>query len=478
MKELAFATIESLRTLIDSKKISPEEVLDYTLARFAQLNPKLNCALEVFDRDSILKMFASPGPLAGIPGLLKDNIAQKGRLLTCSSKILSNYVAPYDATVTTRLKDAGSFLMGRANCDEFAMGCSNEYSSYGPVANPWNYECVAGGSSGGSVAAVAAGLVPWALGTETGGSVRLPAAFCGVVGLKPTYGLVSRSGLVAYASSLDQAGVATRTVKDNARILSIIAGIDAHDSSTVPVVRKDYTRQLDGSMPSQLTIGILDTMVEAEGVDKRVHALIRQVIDQLQRMGIRTKQITIPSLEYSAAVYFIVSRAEAASNLARFDGIRYGYSNRTGKTLDDLYRSTRRNGFGDEVRSRILIGNYVLSAGHADEYYNNAKRVQAAMIAEIQNAFTEVDLLLAPTQAAPAFKFGTFNQNPLQLDLLDYFTCFSNLTGIPALSIPCGFVDNLPIGFQLIGPRLSEELIYRIAHAYEQATEWHTYTPV
>lgn len=477
MNELAFATIQKLSSLIAAKKVSAREVLDHSLNRFAQHNEKLNCALEVFDRDSIVSAAAASGSLAGVPGILKDNICQKGRKLTCGSKILSGYIAPYDATVTERLKEAGAPIVGRANCDEFAMGCSNEYSAYGPVKNPWDLDRVAGGSSGGSIASVAAGLAAWSLGTETGGSVRLPAAFCGLVGLKPTYGLISRKGLVAYASSLDQAGIATRTVHDNAHVLSIIAGADAGDSSTLPVMRKDYTRQLDGTVPSGLTVGILDTMVDAEGMDPAVRDRVQSAIAHLERLGARVKHITIPALEYSAAVYFIVSRAEAASNLARFDGIRYGYSDRTQKTLDALYCSTRHKGFGAEVQARILIGNYVLSAGHSDAYYNNAKRVQHAMTAALKDAFKEVDLLVMPTQAAPAFKLGTFADYPLQMDLLDYFTCFANLTGVPALSVPCGFVNNLPVGFQLVGPHLSEELIFRVAHAYEQHNEWFKQTP-
>ncbi len=478
MNNLAFATITDLKNKLAHKEISREELLSYFLDRFQKYNKQLGAALEVFDKKSILEKSSDHGSLAGIPGILKDNISQGDRSLTCGSKILQGFVSKYDATAVKRLKAEGALLVGRANMDEFAMGASNEFSAYFKCHNPWDHERVPGGSSGGSVASVAAGLVPWALGSETGGSVRLPAAFCGIVGLKPTYGLVSRFGLVAYASSFDQIGIATRTVRDNAQVLSVIAGHDVSDSTTQPVERKSYDVNLNGKLPEGLTIGILDNMLNAEGMNLEVQQLIENAVKELEKLGATIKPIKIPVIDYSAAVYFILSRAEAASNLARFDGVRYGYRDKKAVTLDEMYRRTRYNGFGDEVRFRILIGNYVLSAGHSADFYNNAKKVQRLMRAKMDEAFANVDLLLAPTHGAPAFKIGTYDQDHLQLDLMDYFTCFVNITGVPSLAVPCGFTnDKLPTGFQLIGPQLSEELLFKVGDAYEQQTPWHTMHP-
>jgi len=483
MKSLAFASIDELKKSLSNNEISREELLQFYIDRFDKFNKQLNVAIEIFDKDSILSRTNSlslkaEGVLAGIPGILKDNISQKDRGLTCASKILEGFVSPYDATVSKRLMAEGALLIGRSNMDEFAMGASNEFSAYGKAYNPWNVDCVPGGSSGGSVASVAAGLVPWALGSETGGSVRLPAAFCGIVGLKPTYGLISRYGLVAYASSLDQIGIATRSVKDNALVLSVLAGKDKADSTSLPVHKQDYTKLLDGKLPEGLTIGVLENMLNAEGMDPEVKNLVALAIKELEKLGAKIKFIKIPAIDYGAAVYFVLSRAEAASNLARFDGVRYGYRHKDAKTLDEMYKWTRHDGFGEEVRNRIFIGNYVLSAGHASDFYSNAKKAQRLMRAQIADAFNDVDLFLAPTQAAPAFKVGTFADNHLQMDLMDYFTCFANIAGVPGLALPCGFTkNNLPVGFQLIGPHLSEELLFQVGHAYEQVTPWHTMHP-
>jgi len=478
MNKLAFATIDTLKELFAQKKISREELATFFSDRFKKFNKDLGSALEIFDVPSILQKSKVEGSLTGIPGLLKDNIAQENRTLTCASKILEGFVSPYDATASKRLKNEGALLMGRANMDEFAMGASNEYSAYFKCHNPWNLDCVPGGSSGGSVAAVAAGLVPWALGSETGGSVRLPAAFCGIVGLKPTYGLVSRYGLVAYASSFDQIGIATRTVKDNAHILSAIAGKDSSDSTSVQVDKKDYAKSLDGKIPKGLTIGVLENMLHVEGMLPEVKVLVENAIKEFEKLGAKIKPIKIPVIDYSAAVYFVLSRAEAASNLARFDGVRYGLRDKDSQTVDEMYRQTRHDGFGEEIRLRILTGNYVLSVGHAADFYSNAKKVQRLMRAHLDDVFKNIDVLLAPTQAAPAFKIGAYAEDHLQLDLMDFFTCFANITGIPALSIPCGFEsNNLPIGFQLIGPHLSEELLFKVADAYERKTPWHQMHP-
>lgn len=478
MSTLAFATIKELREKLDKNEISSKELVEYYSDRFKKYNSKLGAALEVFDTDSILKDNNGVGSLAGIPGIIKDNIAQKNRKMTCASKILENFVSPYDATATKRLKEAGATLMGRANLDEFAMGSSNETSAFGKAYNPWNLECVPGGSSGGSAVAVAAGLVPWALGSETGGSVRLPASFCGITGLKPTYGLVSRYGLTAYASSLDQIGVFTRSVEDNATVLSVLAGRDFKDSTSLQVDSKDFNSFLTGKLKPGLKIGVIKNTMEAEGMDPEIKEAIEKSIKFYEEQGASITYLDINALNYSAAAYFIISRAEAASNLARFDGVRYGYRNKDAKTLEELYSKSRHDGFGQEVRSRILVGNYVLSAGHSGEFYDNAKKVQRLIRKQLIDTFAKVDVLISPTHAAPAFKFGAFDENKLQMDLQDYFTCFANMAGVPALSIPCGFTkDKMPIGFQLVGPHLSEGLLYQTAQVYEQATDWHKMHP-
>ncbi len=475
---LAFATIQELREKLKNKELSRQELLDFFLERFTTHDAEIKSALEVFDKESILSASSLDGALDGIPGILKDNISQEGRILSCGSKILENFKAVYDATVTARLKNEGALFIGRANMDEFAMGSSTETSAYFKTKNPWDFSRVPGGSSGGSAAAVAAGLVPWALGSDTGGSVRQPSAFCGIVGMKPTYGLVSRYGLVAYGSSLDQIGVSTRSVYDNALVMSVMAGHDLKDSSSLRVEKKDYTQKLDGKLPENLRIGVIDNALSAEGMDNQVVMAVQEAIADLEKLGAKVKHLTLPTMDYAAATYFIVSRAEAASNLARFDGVRYGLRNKDVQTLDAMYADTRHDGFGDEVKSRILVGNYVLSAGHAGAFYQSAKVVQRMIRRDFLEAFKDVDLLLMPTQPAPAFKFGAYDVNKLQMDLQDYFTCPVNLAGIPAISLPCGFSkDTLPIGFQLLGPHLSEGLIYKVGYAYEQATPWHTMNP-
>jgi aspartyl-tRNA(Asn)/glutamyl-tRNA(Gln) amidotransferase subunit A len=478
MKPLPFATIKELQTAYTAGTLDPRDVLTATLDRFKRFDPELGSALEIFDQESIVKKSSAQGSLFGIPGLLKDNICQKDRITSCGSKILANYRAPYDATATMRLKAAGAWIVGRANCDEFAMGSSTETSAFQKTKNPWDFGKVPGGSSGGSIAAVAAGLVPWALGTETGGSVRQPAALCGIVGLKPTYGLISRSGVVAYASSIDQIGIATRTAYDNALVLRVIAGQDDADASTVAQAPRDYTRTLDGNLPKPLKIGILTNALHAEGVSFEVQRAIQDALNIFKKLGATVEELAVPSMDYGAAVYFIVSRAESASNLARFDGVRYGSREKKAPTLAQMYTQTRSEGFGTEVKARIMIGNYVLSVGHADEFYVNARKVQQLMRYEFEQAFKEVDILICPTAPGPAFSFGAFEHDKLQLDLQDYFTCSANLVGIPAISIPCGFSsEQLPLGLQLIGPRLSEELLLKVAHAYEQQTSWHTMHP-
>jgi aspartyl-tRNA(Asn)/glutamyl-tRNA(Gln) amidotransferase subunit A len=475
MKSFAFASIDDLKAKLANQEITSAELVEFYSQRFAKYDQQLGSALEVFSTESVLaKITNQTGALAGIPGLIKDNICQKDRSVTCASKILTGFKATYDATVVEKLKQAGAVLLGRANMDEFAMGSSNEHSAFKKCHNPWNVDCVPGGSSGGSAAAVAAGLVPWALGTDTGGSVRLPAAFCGIVGMKPTYGLVSRYGVVAYASSLDQVGVLARNVTDNAQVLNVIAGHDPKDSTSLNIAKKDYLKTLKDQLPADFTIGVVDNALNAAGLDAEVKQAIEQVVNFYgKNLNVKIKHLSLKTLDYSAAAYFIISRAEAASNLARFDGVRYGMRSKDAKNLYEMYADTRHNGFGDEVRLRIMVGNYVLSEGHAGKYYHSAQKVQQMIRQELVESFKAVDLLIMPSQAMPAFKIGAFDKNKLQMDLQDYFTCFVNLAGLPAISVPCGYSkEGLPIGFQLIGAHLSEETLYRAAYQYEQAHNW------
>jgi len=481
---LAFQSIKDIKEKLNKKEISSYELLDFYIKRFEKYDKEINSSIEIFSKESIINTTANKiksnyndNYMSSIPGFIKDNILQEGRYLSCASKILKDYKATYNATAVENLLENGSYLIGRANLDEFAMGSSCETSYFGPVKNPWDLERVPGGSSGGSAAAVAAGLIPWALGSETGGSVRQPAALCSIVGLKPTYGLVSRYGLVAYGSSLDCIGTFTKYVWDNAAVLSIIAGHDSKDSTSLNIKKQDYTQGLNGKLPENFTLGIIKNSIEKDGFDNEVLKALYEAIKEFERLGAKIKYINLPTLDYSAATYFMISRAEAASNLARFDGVRYGFRS-SDESLQDLYKKTRKDGFGFEVKSRILIGNYVLSAGYSEKYYKNANIVRELIKEEFKNAFKEVNLLFSPVSPIPAFKLGQFAKNKLEMDLQDYFTASMNLAGIPAISIPCGFTSNkLPIGLQLIGPENSENLLYKVAYAYEQNTKWHTIIP-
>lgn len=478
MNELAFSTIQELKSLLASKKISVQEVTTYFLNRISAIDPQIDSLLETYSAESIGMPQNANGALSGIPGINKANICIKDRVTSCGSKILENFKATYDATAISRLKEAGALILGSANMDEFAMGSSTETSAFKKTKNPWDLSRVPGGSSGGSAAAVAAGLAPWSLGSETGGSVRQPAAFCGIVGVKPTYGLISRYGLVAYCSSFDQIGVFSRSVYDNALVLSAMTGKDSRDSSTVNIKPQDYTKNLTGKLPDGFTIGVVENTVNAEGIDPEISAAIKEGIAQYERMGAKIVKITLPILDYSAATYFILSRAEAASNLARFDGVRYGMRDKSATTLEKMYLNTRHDGFGKEVRARIMVGNYVLSASYAAAYYENAKKVKALIRNAFIDAFKQVDLLIMPTHPVPAFKIGAYDGDKLQIDLQDYFTCAMNIAGVPAISIPCGMTKaGLPIGFQLVAPHLQEDRMYQAAYAFEQQTQWHTYHP-
>jgi aspartyl-tRNA(Asn)/glutamyl-tRNA(Gln) amidotransferase subunit A len=473
----SFLTIKELKEKLEKKEITPNEIKDFYLNKLNKYDKKLGATLEIFKPEEI-KERGIDGLLGAIPGILKANICQKGKPTTCASKILENFTATYDATVTRRVKDEGGIVLARANMDEFAMGSSGEHSGFKITRNPWDLDRIPGGSSSGPAAAVAAGLVPWALGTETGGSVRQPASCCGIVGMYPTYGTHSRYGIVALTSSTDQVGQLTKTVYDNALLASVLIGKDKHDSTTLHRPKTDFTKNLTGKLPENLTLGVVQDSIESEGVDEQVKEHFQKAVIQLEKLGAKIKYITLPDLKYGISVYFILNRAEAASNLARFDGSLYGMRIADAKSLQEMYIQTRHDGLGDEVKRRILMGNYALSSGHKDAFYNKADRIRAMIRAEFENAFKEVDLLLSPTSPSLPFKIGEVTNDPLAEYMADYFTVPNCITGNPALSIPCGFSkENLPIGFQFIGPRLSEELIYQVAYAFEQSTDYHLKVP-
>lgn len=415
--------------------------------------------------------------LAGIPIGIKDNMCTKGVRTTCSSRMLENFVAPYDATVIEKINEQGMINLGKLNMDEFAMGASTEYSYFKKTKNPWNLNTVPGGSSGGSAAAVAAQMVPWALGSDTGGSIRQPAAFCGVVGLKPTYGLVSRYGLVAFASSLDQIGPITKDVRDAAILLNVIAGHDEKDSTSQNIEKKDYTKALEKNIKG-IKIGVPKEYF-GEGINPEVKEKLMQAIEEYKKMGAEVEEFSLDIAKYALATYYIVACAEASSNLGRFDGIRYGYRTKNFTNLKDIYKNSRSEGFGPEVKRRIILGTYVLSSGYYDAYYKKAQLVRTLVMKEFEKAFAKYDVLLTPTSPTVAFEIGTRSNNPLEMYLADICTVSVNIAGLPGISIPCG-VDGkgMPVGMQLIGNRFQEEKILNAAYAYEQKTNFRkTYQP-
>lgn len=470
-----FISIQDLKKKLAAKEISPAEVIQFYTNRMKKFAPQLNCLVELFDDAANENPTFNPEQLlSGIPSVLKDNIVQHNRVTSAGSNILKNYKAPYDATVTSRIKKAGSTIIGRTNMDEFAMGGSGEYSAYGPTKNPWNLKHSPGGSSSGSAAAVAAGLIPFALGTETGGSVRQPAAFCGLVGLYPTYGLHSRYGVMAFTSSTDQVGPLTHTVYDNALVTSALSGHCEKDSTSINIPAKDYTKNLNGKFPENLTIGIIRDSLDEKTIHKDILTSFDLAVKHLEKNGAKVKFIDLPHFKYGVSVYFVLSRAEAASNLARFDGTLYG--SRTShpfKDLHEMYLHTRHDGFGIEVQRRILTGTYVLSSAHKDEYYEQASKVRSIMRSEFQNAFKDVDLLISPTTPTNPFTLGGVTEDPFSLYLADYFTVTNCIIGTPGISVPAGYSsEGFPIGIQFLGPRLSEELLYKVAHAFEQTADY------
>lgn len=471
-------TIDKLHKALAERKTTVTEVCRATLERIDRLNPQLNAFITVTDRTALERAAALDAQLSngaplkalmGVPIAIKDNICTLGIRTTCGSKILDNYIPIYNATAIERIIEAGAVIVGKANCDEFAMGSSTENSAYGPARNPWNRDYVPGGSSGGSAVAVAADMCVVALGSDTGGSVRLPAAFTGVFGLKPTYGRVSRYGLVAYGSSLDQIGCFGKTAADTARVLGVIAGRDPYDStsSTRPV--DDYLSHLTGDLTG-LRIGLPKEFFGA-GLDAEVKSCIEAAIKKLEELGATVVDVSLPHTDYAIATYYIIATAEASSNLARYDGVRYGFRAEEARTLQDMYRRTRDLGFGAEVKRRIMLGTYVLSSGYYDAYYLKAQKVRALIEKDFRDAFEHCDVIATPTSPTPPFKLGEKMDDPLSMYLSDIYTVTINLAGVPGISVPCGFSSNgLPIGLQLIGKQFGEAKALNVAHAYEKAS--------
>lgn len=448
------------------------EKLDDDVQAFLALN-KEKAMEQSLELDKV--PFEQRGPLFGLPIGVKDNIVTEGLETTCASKILEGFMPIYDATVVKKLREAGMVTVGKLNMDEFAMGSSNENSAYKTTKNPWNLEHVPGGSSGASAASVAAGEVPFSLGSDTGGSIRQPAAYCGVVGMKPTYGRVSRYGLVAFASSLDQIGPITRNVYDNALLLEAIAGVDPNDSTSADVPVPNYVSKLDGDIKG-LRIAVPKEYL-GEGVNEEVRNSVLAALDVLKGLGATVEEVSLPHSKYALAAYYILSSSEASSNLSRFDGIRYGFRAEGVKNLMELYKETRSQGFGDEVKRRIMLGTYSLSAGTYDAYYKKAQQVRTLIKEDYDKVFENYDVIVGPTAPTPAFKVGQNINDPLTMYANDILTIPINLAGVPAISIPCGFENGLPLGLQIIGKHFDEETIYRTAYAYEQATEFHKQTP-
>ena len=480
-------TAHEVRAMIDRGEVRPSTVVDKIFDRIERLDKKLNAFVfknktGALERAKVLedsvegKAASKRGGLFGIPVLVKDNICVKDELTTCASKILEGYKPPYDATVIKRLKDEGAILIGKANMDEFAFGSSCETSCYGPTRNPWDVERIPGGSSGGSAAAVASDETILALGSDTGGSIRQPAALCGVVGLKPTYGRVSRYGLVAFASSLDQIGPITKDVRDSSLSLKAIAGYDEMDSTSVDLPVPDYTKSLSNDV-KDIRIGIPKEYF-IEGMDREVEDSVKAAVNVLKDMGAKVIDISLPHTEYAVAAYYIIAPAEASSNLARFDGVQYGFRAKDSKGIIDMYAKTRSLGFGNEAKRRILLGTYVLSSGYYDAYYLKAQKVRTKIKEDFDRAFKACDCIITPTSPTPAFKIGEKILDPLSMYLSDIFTIPANLAGLPAMSLNCGFTkSNLPIGLQILAKPFDEETIFRVAYTFEQNTDFNKKRP-
>jgi aspartyl-tRNA(Asn)/glutamyl-tRNA(Gln) amidotransferase subunit A len=476
-------TVTALAAALKGRKVSSSELVRGFLERIQAAQGSLNAFISVEAEPALAAAAAADrrlaagdaGPLTGVPIAHKDIFCAAGSRTTCGSRMLSNFVSPYDSTVVERLKAAGTVSLGKTNMDEFAMGSSTETSWFGPVRNPWNAKCVPGGSSGGSAAAVAARLAPAATATDTGGSIRQPAALCGVTGIKPTYGRVSRYGMIAFASSLDQGGLITQTAADAALLLGAMAGFDPKDSTSVDRPVPDYVAALERPLAG-LKVGLLKEFFDA-GLDPAIATLIREALRLLERQGATLSEVSLPNLPLSVPTYYVVAPAECSSNLARFDGVRFGYRCDNPRDLADLYCRSRGEGFGAEVKRRIMTGTYVLSAGYYDAYYLKAQKVRQLISQDFARAFGEVDVLIGPTTPTAAFELGAKTSDPVTMYLNDIYTIGANLAGLPALSVPCGFTAGLPVGMQLIGPHFSEERLLNVAHRYQRETDWHRRAP-
>ena len=469
--------------LLADRAVSSVELTDACLKRIADVDGRLSSYVTVTadmarqQAEAADRRIAAgyAGPLTGIPMQVKDLLCTNGVLTTCASRMLAEYVPVYDATAVARLREQGAVLLGKGNMDEFGMGSSTENSAFFPTRNPWDLNRVPGGSSGGSAAAVAAGAAPFALGTDTGGSIRQPASFCGVTGLKPTYGRVSRYGLVAYASSLDQVGPLARDAADCAVILQAIAGHDPHDATSLPDPVPDYTVGLTGDVAG-LRLGVPQEYFAA-GMDAGVRDAVTSAIDQLAALGAEVREVSLPTTEYALACYYIIAPSECSANLARYDGVKYGYSHRGDGDMWEAMERTRQYGFGPEVKRRVMLGAFALSSGYYDAYYHKAQQVRTLIRQDFARAFEDVDALVAPVSPIVAFPIGERSDDPVRMYLVDVYTLPVNIAGLPAMSVPCGFSDGLPVGLQLIGPHLAEARLLNVAHAYQQTTDWHKRRP-
>jgi aspartyl-tRNA(Asn)/glutamyl-tRNA(Gln) amidotransferase subunit A len=480
-------TVSELAAGLRARRFSSLDLTLHYLGRIERLAPELNAFVTVTADKALTEARAADerlargegGPLTGVPIAHKDIFCTDGVRTTCSSRMLSNFVAPYDATVVERWKAAGTVLLGKTNMDEFAMGSSNETSYFGPVRNPWDPSRVPGGSSGGSAAAVAACLAPAASGTDTGGSIRQPAALTNLTGLKPTYGRVSRYGMIAFASSLDQAGVLARSAEDVALLLGAMAGFDPRDSTSVDSPVPDYVAEL-GRPLKGLRVGVIREFFD-QGLEPEVGRLVQDAIVTLRAEGAAVREVSLPALPLSVPTYYVVAPAECSSNLSRFDGVRFGHRCEAPRDLLDLYKRSRGEGFGAEVKRRIMTGTYVLSAGYYDAYYLKAQKVRQLIAADFVRAFKDVDVVLGPTTPTPAFELGAKTSDPITMYLNDIYTIGANLAGLPAISVPCGFVEeggrDLPVGLQLVGPHFSESLLLSVSHQYQRLTDWHRRIP-
>ena len=477
------STLAQLSIALESKKISSEELTRLYIERCNKHNNSLNCFITITEEEALKKARRADkkrasgdyNPLTGIPIAQKDIFCTNGIKTTCGSKMLDNFVAPYDATLIKKMNDAGLIMLGKTNMDEFAMGSSNETSFYGPVKNPWDDCRVPGGSSGGSASAVAARLSPAATGTDTGGSIRQPSSFCGITGLKPTYGRVSRYGMVAFASSLDQGGPMTQTAEDAALIMNIIAGFDEHDSTSTEKPTDNYTEKLNNSIKG-LKIGLPKQYFD-ENLDNNVAGVIENGLKELEKLGAKCVDVELPHTELSIPAYYVVAPAECSSNLSRYDGVRFGHRCKEPKDLSDLYCRSRQEGFGKEVKRRIMTGTYVLSAGYYDAYYIKAQKIRQIISNDFQNVFKNVDIIAGPTTTGVAFKLNEKLNDPISMYLSDLYTVSVNLAGLPAISVPSGFINKLPVGMQLIGNYFQESLLMNVAHQYQKVTDWHQKIP-